>query len=176
MRKFNKKQKIAAAGVTVVVAIAGAGAGYAYWSTNGSGQGGATTAADSGKSVTIESASSITNLTPGGKAQALDLTIRNQAATSQSLRGITVALQSISKDGTVVTNASVCSADDFVITQPAPPTDATTGTVGWVVPAKTAAGAGTATATGATIALKDDPNRNQDGCKAVGLNLTYTGF
>jgi hypothetical protein len=174
MRKFNKKQKIAAAGVTVAVAIAGAGAGYAYWSTTGTGSGGATTAADGGKTVDIVSASSITGLAPGSPAQALDLKLRNTGTTSQSVGGVKVDILNISKDGTVTT---ACTANDFTITQAtAPVMDPVTGAKGWVVPAKTATGAGTTIVTGATIAMKDDPARNQDGCKAVGLNLTYTAF
>jgi hypothetical protein len=168
MRKFTRKQKIAAAGTVAVVALGG-GAAYAYWSSTGTGQGGAATAADQ-KPVDISTAgASITDLTPGGPAKALNLTLKNGANGTASLRTVTVKLDSVSKDGTTITDPNVCSPADFTVTQPVPAKDAAGNALPWVVPAKS-----TLAATGATIAMNDDPARNQDGCKAVGLNLSYS--
>lgn len=168
MRKFTRKQKIAAAGTVAVVALGG-GAAYAYWSSTGTGQGGAATAADQ-KTVDISTAgASITDLTPGGPAKALNLTLKNTANGSAAIRTVTVKLDSVSKDGTTITDPTVCSPADFVVAQPVAPKDANGATIPWVVPAK-----GTLAATGATISMIDDAARNQDGCKAVGLNLSYS--
>jgi|tagenome__1003787_1003787.scaffolds.fasta_scaffold20077380_2 hypothetical protein len=156
MRKLNKKQKIVAVGTAAVVGVVGAGAAYAYWTTSGSGQGAATTGAET--PVIIEQSGSVLGLTPGGKPQALDFTIRNPANGTQYVSAIKVTLASVSKDG--VTPAVGCSVDDFVLVQP--------NAINLAVPA----GRTAVPASGGTIAMKET-GQNQDACKGAGVNLTF---
>jgi hypothetical protein len=155
MSKLTKKQKIAAVGTAAVVGVVGAGAAYAYWTTSGSGQGAATTGAET--PVTIEQSGSVLGLTPGGKAQALDFTIRNTANATQYVSAITVKIDSISNNGVPAVG---CSADDFTLVQP--------NAINLAVPA----GRTPVPASGGSLAMKDT-GVNQDGCKNVGVNLSF---
>jgi hypothetical protein len=153
MRKLSRKQKIAAS-TAVIVGIAGGGAAYAFWTSTGHGTGSASTGTSA--AVDITQTNTISGLVPGGPAQNIALTVSNTSPTQVSVNAITPSIKSITnQDGTPATG---CSSADFAFT----PSAATS------VPAN-----GTASPTGATIALVNDTTRNQDGCKnvSVALNL-----
>jgi hypothetical protein len=156
MRKLNKKQKIVAVGTAAVVGVVGAGAAYAYWTTSGSGQGAATTGAET--PVVIEQVGSAVGLSPGAKPKAIDFAIRNPAAAgSQYVGSIRITIDSITNNGVPAVG---CSAADFDLVQP--------NAINTAVPA----GRTVLPASGATLAMKET-GLNQDGCKNVGVNLSF---
>jgi hypothetical protein len=154
VRKLNKK-KIAAVGTAAVVGVVGAGAAYAYWTTSGSGQGAATTGAET--PVTIEQAGSILGLTPGGKAAAIDFRINNPAAGAQYVGTVKVSILSVTNNGVPAVG---CSAADFTLVQPNP------------LNISAPPGKSPVPASGGSIAMKET-GVNQDGCKNVGVNLAF---
>jgi hypothetical protein len=159
MSKLSKKQKLAAVGTAAVVGVVGAGAAYAYWTTSGSGQGAATTGAET--PVIIEQTGSILGLSPGGKAKPIDFTIRNPGgAGAQYVSAIRVSMDSVSKDG--VTPAVGCSVADFELVQPGP--------INLAIPA--GGGRTDVPTSGATLTMKDT-GLNQDACKGAAVNLSF---
>ncbi len=140
------------------------GIALAYWSTLGSGTGSAGVGTDSG--VTVAQNSTVSNLYPGGPAQAIDFTVTNNSATAP-VRITNVAI------GFGSFNAG-CSAADFTIVQPSKPSVGTPVEIaGGASASFTSGGAGPTGATGASIRMLNTAS-NQDGCKLETVNLTFT--
>ncbi len=70
-------------------------------------------------------------------------------------------VQSVTAAVTSTSNPS-CTAADFTVVQPSP------------VNAEIPAGSGQGAWSGGSIAFKDDPATNQDACKGVTVNLSYS--
>jgi hypothetical protein len=141
-------------GVLLVLAASA----IAYWSTIGSGSGSATTGTSS--AVTVTQTNTVTGLYPGGPAQDLEFKVTNPSSGNQYVATVTAAITSITKAGVP---ASGCTAADFTLTQA--PT-----AVAQDLPSGDTAFTGTKTP---KLQMKNTAS-NQDACKGVTVNLTFS--
>jgi hypothetical protein len=151
MRRFTKKQYLVA-GVAAAIIAGTAGSAIAYWSTTGSGSGGAATAG-SDTAMTITQSGTITGLTPGSTAAALNVTVANSAVSSQQI-------------GTITATPSYpanCDASNWTVT----PTSNGPTTV--------AGNSSSGVIEVATVALKDLPAVDQNLCKGASVSFTFAG-
>ena len=137
MRKFTKKQYLAAGAAAVIIA-GGAGAAFAYWTTSGTGTGSATTGSSSTWEVSSDAATGDA-LTPGGPTDTVAFHITNNNSGVQRLRTVTVTVAN--SDGSAWTSVSGCSAADYSVGTPAfnPGDVASGGTVDGTVTISTSA-------------------------------------
>jgi hypothetical protein len=143
------KKSVAAA--TAALVLAGGGAAYAYWTTTGSGTGTATAGAVT--AVTVNQTSSVTGLYPGGPAVALSGTFDNPNSGKVFIASVNATVTGTSNPG--------CTAADFEIGGSAP------------VGTEINPGTGVGSWSGLTLRLVDS-TANQDACKGVTVNLSYT--
>jgi hypothetical protein len=155
MPRFIKKRRTVVAAVIAVLALAGAA--IAYWTTTGTGSGTATTGTNS--AVTLTQVGTISGLVPAGTAQAVDFKVHNPKTTPQYVTNVTYSIASIESAPGVP--AVGCSNADFALVQPT-----------WTA-ADLAAGDTTFSPSGATLAMNDTVS-NQDGCKNVTVNLSFS--
>jgi hypothetical protein len=155
MKRFSKKTWVIIA-VVAVAAIAAIG-GYAYWTTSGSGTGSASTGTNT--AVTITQTSTVSGLTPGSTAQALDFDINNPASTNQYVSSVAISISSVTAPNSDATHP--CTASDFTLVQPS------------AINADLIPGNHSYSPSGASIALKNTAS-NQDGCKGATANLSYS--
>ena len=150
--------------LVAVGAVVVSGFAMAYWTSLGGGTGSAGVGTDSG--VTVVQDSTVSNLYPGGPAQALDFTITNSnATTAVQTTNVVIGFGSF--------NAG-CSAADFVIVQPSKPSVGSPVEIaGGASAAFTSGGAGPTGLTGASIRMLNTAS-NQDGCKLETVNLTFS--
>jgi hypothetical protein len=137
-----------------------AGTAFAYWSTSGSGTG--TSLTGTGSTVTVtQTGTTPSGLSPGGTAQPIAFKITNPKSTPQYIASVTIGIGTIvlTSDGT--TAATGCSASDFAIVQPT------------AINTNLPSGDTPFNSSGATIKMLET-GVNQDGCKNVTVNLTYT--
>jgi hypothetical protein len=152
--RINRKRALTAIAAFAVLAIAGGA--FAYFTTSGEGKGSATVGTS--QEVTVTQVGSITNLQPGGEAQAVDFTIHNPQSTKQFISKVTVSISSV--EGKNITVGTPCAAADFELTQPnAINKD--------LIPGETEF-----SPSGATLAMIDSAS-NQDGCKEATVNLSF---
>ena len=175
MRRINKKTKVAIASSALLL-LSVSGTAYAYWTTTGAGTATATTGTNI--ALTVAQDGTVTNMVPGGAAQAVNYTITNSASTPQYATSVTIGIANVTYTnaaGTGLLNTALdhpagmvavsCVASDFTIVQP----DA----LGVDLPAgATAFTRGTSKKSG-TIAM-DNEAYNQDDCKNTTVNLTFT--
>ncbi len=140
--------------VAGVILAAGGGA-VAYWTLSGGGTGSATTGTVERRAITVVQTSAVTDLRPGGTAQALSGTVSNSGSSPIFVTSVTVT--------GVTTDKTNCDETDYTISGPA--------TVGLGV--EVAAG-GSVPWSGATIAFNDKASDNQDACQGATVTLTYT--
>ena len=154
LSKFSKKR-------ILVVSLVGfgiiAGGAYAYWTTTGSGSGSA--AAGTNTAVTVAQVGTITDLKPGGAAQAVDYSITNSAASPQFVQSVTYTIAVTKADGAP---AGTCDNTDFTVTQDPTP-----------VAADIAPGTTSYSPSGATLAMVNK-GTNQDACKLATIAITFT--
>lgn len=156
MKRFSRRIWILLVGV-VVAAVASIGA-YAYWTTSGTGSGTATTGTST--AVNATQTSTVSAMTPGSAAQALNFSLNNTAATNQFVTSVVISIASVT--GANISGSFPCDASDFTLVQP-------TASYGDLIP-----GVHAYAPSGASLALIDKPSANQDGCKTATVNLTYT--
>ena len=155
---MNHKKKIALVASTVAAVLLGGGIAAAYWTTTGSGTGSANSAT-AAPTVTLTTVNPATGLYPGGPAQDVDFTITNPGVGSVHVSGVTFAVTGSTPAG--------CGAGNFTLTQPTS------------FAAQEVAGGATVTIDGgpsgskAAIAM-DNLSSNQDACKNVTVNLSFT--
>ncbi|MBV9823558.1 MAG: hypothetical protein JO144_15100 [Actinobacteria bacterium] len=147
------RKKLAVGAAVAVVAIGG-GTAYAYWSTSGSGTGSASTSAGAAN-LAISQTSTISNLAPGGAAQTITGSVKNNAANSAYVTKVTASIASVTPAG-----SGSCDASDYTLSSP----DMSVG--------QDLAPGASATFTGATLAFNNKAT-NQDGCKGATVNLAY---
>ncbi len=155
MLKLIKRPKLMAATVVALLVIVGVAA--AYWTSSGTGVGTGTTG--TGSNVTVAQVGTITGMVPGGAAQAVDFTVTNPKTTPQYVTSVTYSIASIQTSPGVA--AVGCSTADFTLVQP--------NAIATDLPA----GATSFSPSGATLAMIDS-GTNQNGCKNVTVNLTFT--
>ncbi len=152
MRKFTKKQYLAASAAAVIIA-GGAGAAFAYWTSSGNGSGSATTGTSSPFVVTTDSATG-GPLTPGGPAETIAFHVKNNNSGVQHLSAVAVTVAN--SGGTAWTAVAGCSAADYTVGTP-------TFTAGDV--------ASGATVDGTVTVTMNNLSSNQDGCKGATVPL-----
>lgn len=150
LRKFTKKRALVVASIAVVAVAAVA---YAFWSSTGSGTGAATAANPGAQTVSIAQTSTITGLYPGGPAQTLSGTVTNNNSNPVQVGSVSATI--------VDTSNPDCPASEFSLGGSAP------------VNAQVAGSGGTANWSGLTVALTET-GANQDDCKNVQVNLSYS--
>lgn len=156
MRKSKKNILIAA--VTVGLLAIGGGA-FAYWTLSGTGTGTASTGLSSG-TITVVQTSTVSNLRPGGTAQALSGNFNNTDTGPVYVASVTAAILSVTKAGNAPVGA--CTAADYTLSNAIMPVAAQ-------IPSGTAQGSWS----GATLAF-NNTGSNQDGCQGATVNLSYT--
>jgi hypothetical protein len=149
MRKFTKRS-IAVAAVTLAL-LGGATGAFAYWSAIGTGTGSGATGTST--AVNAVQTSTITNLRPGGTAQAISGTFTNTNAAPTYVSTLTVAITSVTG------GAGSCDATDYTLASA-------------VVTVNALVDTGTAWS-GPTLAF-NNKGTNQDGCQGETVNLGFT--
>jgi len=154
------RKRIAAIAVGTAVALAIGGGAFAYWTLGGTGTGSASTGTVSG-SITVHQTSTVSNLRPGGTAQALSGNFDNSDASPVYVTSVAVTISSVVKAGGAP--AGTCDATDYTI-------------VGspMSVAAQVPSGSAQGTWTGATIVFNNKAGANQDACQGATVNLAYT--
>jgi hypothetical protein len=158
VRKFSKRKIAATIAITAILVGGGGAAAIAYWSTSGSGTGTAVTGTSTG--ITVNQATAATNITPGGATQALSGTFTNTNSGPVNITTVTATVTSVTPGSG--TPAGTCVIGDYKVTG-----TATLGT------ASVPVGTNVDTWSGLTLSL-NNTTANQDACKGVTVNLTYT--
>ena len=151
--RVTGKRRVALVAAATGVVLVGAGTAYAYWTTTGSGTGSAS--AGTSVPVTVAQDSTIAGLYPDGPDVPIDFTITNPSAGSQFISSVTIAVTG--------TSSASCTAANFDVSQP-------TITAGNIAAGATSYSGAT---TGAAIHMIDT-GVNQDACKSVTVNLSYS--
>lgn len=151
LRKFTTKKKVIAVAVVTAALLGGATGAYGYWSAIGTGTGSGTTG--TALAVNAVQTTTITNLRPGGAAQAISGTFNNLNAAPTYVNTLTVSISSVSG------GAGACAASDYTLA-------AAVVTVNALVDTGTAW-------SGPTLAFNNKVT-NQDGCKGATVNLAFT--
>lgn len=160
MRKFSRKQYLAAGAAAVIIA-GGAGVAFAYWTNSGSGSGSADTGTNSAITVNQTNDALSGGLVPGGSAQQLSGDFTNGNSSPVYVHQVTVSIRpGFSEQAD--TDKPACMATDFDLVQPD------------VTDAEVASGANTGSWDGASISLRDETAFNQDNCKNVTVPLDYS--
>jgi hypothetical protein len=155
--KLIRNRRFVALVATVALAVT-AVSGYAYWTSGGTGTGTGTTGTSS--AINATQTSTVSAMTPGSPAQALDFSLDNTAATNQFVTGVAISIASVT--GANISPSHPCDASDFTLVQP-------TVSYGDLTP-----GVNPYAPSGASLRMIDKPSDNQDGCKAATVNLSYT--
>lgn len=159
MRKFSKKQYLAA-GAAAAVIIAGGGAAYAYWTTSGSGSGSGSTTAGVTNQLSFDQ-NTLTAMYPGDSSQDLTVTVTNASAESAYVSAVKAY---------ITTNKSGCTGADFLLGGSAAPSTAAGATdLTWRSQDLAAGGNDNATS---TIQF-NDTGANQDACKSATVTINY---
>jgi len=151
--KNRKRRRMLILALLVVGVIAATGA-YAFWTLGGTGSGTAQTG--TANDVTVNQTSTVTGLYPGGPAQGLSGNFDNPNANA-------VVVSNVSAVVTGTSAGASCDSSNFAIG------GASAIGGGGVVPS----GTGQGSWTGLTLRLLDT-GVNQDACKNVTVNITYT--
>lgn len=138
--------------VTVALVVASAGIAFAYWTQLGAGTGSASTG--STVAVVVNQTNTVTDLYPGGPAQALSGNFDNPNASA-----VTVGIVNATVTATSVAG---CLPAWYAITGTGTP-------VSQVLPAGTAQGSWS----GLSVSLLNDA-ANQDLCKNATITIAYT--
>lgn len=151
---MNLRKKLAALAITVSVAVTATTA-FAYWTSSGRGSGSAT----AGDAPTVSLVGDKpTGMFPGGPAKPLNIKVTNPGPGNAYIASVSVSIGSITNaEGEDASSA--CAADNFTLVQPE-----------WTARDLTM---GEHDAPGASIAMVNDPNHSQDGCKNVIVGLLY---
>ena len=152
--RITRRKKLFVAGIAAVGLLGGSA--LAYWTTTGSGSGSA--AVGTSTAVIVTQLGTITAMTPGSTAQAVDFRINNPAATNQTIASVLVSIFDVT--GPNITGGNPCTAADFTLVQPnAINADLTPGNHDYQP-------------SGATLAMKNTAS-NQDGCKGATVSLAF---
>lgn len=151
----KRRRRVITIATAVAVALGGAGVAYAYWSSTGTGTGNANTSAGASNLAVAQTAAP-TNMAPGVAPGAIAGTVTNNGVSNAYVNTVTVSITSVTPAG-----AGTCTAADYVIA------NASMSVATDVAPTTNVA------FSGATIGFKNDPARNQDGCKGATVVLGY---
>jgi hypothetical protein len=165
MRKFSKKQFLAA-GAAAAILAAGGGVAYAYWSTTGSGTGNATTSGGVAQGIAI-TGDVADAMFPGDSAQTVTFTATNTSTQSVYVSGVKAYLSVAKAAGAP---AGTCDSTDYLLNgSEAPGTAETAATLAWSAQ-EIAAGADAKS----TFTIQfNDKTSNQDACKGASVTVNY---
>ena len=156
---WHPRRRIIPVAFALVAILAFSGVALAYWTAIGAGTGTAAAAAGT-SSLTVKQVTVVTNLYPGDSAQTISGNFDNPNLGPVYVTTVTASLASVTKAGNPVAG---CDTTDFTLA-------AATATVNAEIPAGLAKGAWT----GPTIKFNDKAGVNQDACKGVTVNLSYS--
>jgi hypothetical protein len=160
VRKFSKKQYIAAGAAAVIIA-GGAGAAFAYWTTTGSGSGTGSTTAGTVDQLTFTQ-NTLSAMYPGDSSQDLIVKVTNTSGERAYVSSVKAY---------VTTDKADCTGADFLLNgEAAPSTAGTAVALGWAAQ-DLAKNGGNANAT-STIQF-NDTDANQDACKSATVTINY---
>jgi len=159
MRKFSKKQYLAA-GAAAVIIVGGAGTAFAYWSTTGSGQGTATTTGGTDQKIDFATGT-LTAMFPGDSPQDLRVTVKNTSGEKAYVAGVTAY---------ITTNKTGCTATDYTLGGSNNADDAHPVALAWTAQDLAAGGSDVATS---TIQFNDKTDADQSACKGATVTLHY---
>jgi hypothetical protein len=151
MRKFSKKQYLAA-GAAAVVVLGGAGAAFAYWTSTGTGTGSATTGTSSNFQVDVANVT-LGDLTPGGPSDTVGFTVTNNNTGHQLLSSTQASVVDTSDPG--------CTAADFSVSSTGLDAGSAYGDLAH----------GDSVSGTFTVQMIDRPTVNQNACKGVTVHL-----
>jgi hypothetical protein len=158
MLKFTKRRRgFVLLGVIAAVVIAGAA--IAYWTAGGTGTGTGSTSAGT-SNVTVNQTKVLSAMFPGDSPQTLSGNFDNTNPGKTYIGTVTASIASVTKGGSP---AAGCTSADFDLQNAA-----------MTVNAEIAQGTSVGSWSGATIQFKNDPTANQDACKGVTVNLSYS--
>jgi len=149
MKKHLSKKRVVLAAIVVVALTIASGVAYAYFSSSGSNTG--TAGVGSSDPLAVTQGPIPSDLVPGGDAQDVKVTVKNNATFKQSLSALTISL-----DDTLLPGG--CDAGWFIVTSP---TFAT----------KVLAAGASVDLTG-SIQMTES-NSPQDNCKSATLHLNF---
>jgi hypothetical protein len=156
VRKYSKRKIAATIAITAILVGGGGAAAIAYWT--GSGIGSGTAATGTSVAIVANQTSTVTNLVPGGAAQALSGNFTNSTGAPVLVNTVTASIASITQ---AVGTVGGCTSADYTLTGAA-----------MAVGVNVATGTG-GSWSGATIQFKNNTLANQDGCKGATVNLAY---
>jgi hypothetical protein len=154
--RFSRKSKVA---LLVTLMLSVAGVAVAYWTGVGSGTGSASATTTAAVTVNQTNAA-ISNLYPGGPAQALSGNFDNPNSGKVYIHNVTAVVHAFSSQTDATKPA--CTQADFSIGGAA------------TVNAEVPAGNGVGSWSGLTVSLTDNVAANQDNCKTVSIQIDYT--
>jgi hypothetical protein len=190
MARLTLKKKLVAGGLAAA-SLATASVAFAYWSTSGSGSGsgttasGYTTAASGGYSF---SNAAITGLVPGGSAQPVEVTVKNNNVGATSAGAVTVSIGNPTRNGVEI--GGPCGPTNFALVDAngndAPMVGGLPGSLATTTGGNPEQGASTpgkvgTLASGASVAVGgvkvrmiSDGFYDQNGCKGATVVLSYS--
>jgi hypothetical protein len=158
MKKHLSKRRIVLAALVAVVLAIASGVAYAYWTGGGNGTGTGATAAGT-TALTVNQSTVLTAMYPGDSAQTISGTFNNTSSGPVYVASVTASIASVTKAGIPAVG---CDATDFTLATPVASVNAS-------VPVGSTVGAWT----GPKINFNNKIT-NQDACKGVVVNLSYT--
>jgi hypothetical protein len=164
MRSFSSKKLVVTAAVAAVLVGTGTAA-FAYWSTQGAGEGTATTAAEAATLIVKQTTSPV-GMYPGDAAQDLVVKVTNPGPNKVQVEGVSVVPTVKPADKVEGT----CDPSDYQVNGKQLPADGIV-VLNWkAVELDAKADQDSKN----TVQFFDKADANQDGCKGATLVLTYT--
>lgn len=164
MRKFSTKKLVVTAAVAAVLVGTGTAA-FAYWSSQGTGEGTATTAAEA-TTLVVEQQGTPKGMYPGDAEQNLVVKVTNPGPNKVQVDTVSVVPTVKLADKATGT----CDPSDYQVNGDQLPAEGTVK-LNWKAIELDAEAAQDSTN---TVQFFDKTETNQDGCKGATLVLTYT--
>jgi hypothetical protein len=167
--KFKKRRLIPVA-LAILVLVVGSGVAYAFWTAGGSGSGNANAAAGTTPVTAYQTGPALLPMYPGDSPQTISGDFTNTNSGPVYVTSVTASIASVSKAGVPAVG---CDATDFTLNNLG--STGPTAAVGAQIPVGSAT-IHTGAWTGITIQFnnKSGLTGNQDACKGVTVNLSYS--
>jgi archaellin len=164
MRTFSKKKLVVTA-VAATVLVGTGTAAFAYWTSQGTGRGTATTAAEA-TTLKVDQIGTPKDMYPGDAEQKLIVKVTNPGPNKVEIAGVSVVPTVTLAEGM----KDKCDPSDYQVNGKQLPAEGTV-TLNWKA-VELAAGADQDSTN--TVQFFDKAEANQDGCKGATLVLSYT--
>ncbi|HYN65825.1 MAG TPA: hypothetical protein VES93_02980 [Ornithinibacter sp.] len=163
MRKFSKKQIVVTGAVAAVLVGTGTAA-FAYWTSQGTGSGSATTAAEA-TTLVVEQTTEVTDMFPGDKAQDLVVKVTNPGPNMVQVAGVSVVPTVKMAEGA----KGICDPSDYQVNGKQLPAEGIVS-LNWKAVELDAEANQDSTNTVQFF----NKGENQDACKGATLVFSYT--